>query len=92
MKLHIYALKDKDLGCYLNPVYDDRDVEVNGVALRRMLTVSEDINMLMKYKHKGFYELGIFDDETGEFAAHAPELIVDCDDILVKNKTYGKAK
>lgn len=90
MKLHIYTLRNKDLGCYCNPVYDDRDAEVNRIALVRLLSVSEDKALLMKYKHMSFYELGVFDDDTGEITAHTPELIIDCDDILVKNKTYGK--
>lgn len=82
MILQIYALKDKDLGCFNNPYYDTTVADNSAEQMRRHLSTAplEKVEVL---RHKVLYHLGSLDDESGVITANAaPDLLFDCDSVL----------
>ena len=84
MILQIYALKDKDLGCFNNPYYDDTLADNSAEQMRRFLSTA-DLEKVSQLRHKVLYHLGSLDDETGVIQHETvPVLLFDCDDVLDK--------
>lgn len=82
MILNIYALKDKELGCFLNPYYTDTTADNSAEHLRRFLS-NEELDKISKFRHKSLYWLGTFDDARGVVVAEKESrFLFDCDDVL----------
>lgn len=81
MRLTVICFKNKAIGAYTTPQFDDHDKEVISKTLARAIAVGEQ-EKIINYKYLSLYLLGYFDDETGIFDAVVPELLLDCDDLL----------
>lgn len=85
MLLHVICLRNKGLKCFCNPIFDDHEPEVFAKSLERFI-LSDDKGNANQYKKTAVYWIGTFNDETGEFKAIAPELLLDCDDVFAVRK------
>lgn len=82
MIIHLYAYKDKNLGCYTAPIpYEDEPEKLCTKIKRSVFSTSET-----KLAGKILVYLGSYDDETAEFAELSPFEVLDIDKILAERK------
>lgn len=80
--MNIYGVKDVAVNAFHMPMFFQSDkacVRALGDAVN---TPKED-NIYYKHpEHFDLYKIGVFDEETGVIAGHAPEFIVGCDSLV----------
>lgn len=82
MKSVVFAYKDKELGCTFELKTSNQSKEDVATGIKRLL-IKCDIKDVNTYVGKEVVVLGEYDDEAG-LTAYNPEVIVDCDEILLK--------
>lgn len=89
MKLAILMFRNKALGCYTAPIFDDHDPEV--VAKQFARSILSDKSLAAKYKNLDLYYFGDFDDESGNIKITDKVKLLDCDDLFnaAKEKKLG---
>lgn len=100
MKFNVVAFKNRDLGCFSKPAFDDRNLENIKTTCERSLKeglIKSEQATRLQFKNCAFMLIGTFDDETGVFENVADTCIVDCNQILcpeevVPNGNYSKEK
>ena len=91
MKKYVFAVRDKKLGAFGDPVFKVEDVEhVTEIAVRSLKDVP--VEQLGRVRDQALYYLGEFDDVKAEFSLlEHPEKICDYEDYLPRvEKADGK--
>lgn len=81
MELFIIIFKDEHLGCFTQPQFTDVEPLKAAKGLHRsLINAARDgkVQEYLKYEHLDMYNLGTFDDETGDVKMHNPVLLLDC--------------
>ena len=75
MTLKLVAYKDTKLNIFTHPIFFDGDRKNEEIIelFRRMCV---DPELPLTYFDYDIYELGSFDDKTGQFETHDPEFLV----------------
>lgn len=79
----IVVLKDKVSGQFMQPFF----VPAVGVAYRTLQDEAQRDKEFVVAKHPddfALYQLGTFNDETGELVAQAPSLLIECGALLTR--------
>lgn len=91
MTLNVYAIHDEKAALYMNPFF----FPTQGQALRAFNDLVNDSNSTV-YKHPEdyrLYHLGTYDDHTGTFTTHNPELVASANDfVAIKSVPLSIAK
>lgn len=85
MELYIIIFRDKSLGCFTQPQFTDVQPEKASLQLKRsLINAAKDgkAQDYLKYKTLDMYEMGTFDDETGEVNMKKPCLLLTCSDAI----------
>jgi hypothetical protein len=92
MKLYVYSVFDKAVNAYMQPFF----CRSTGEALRSFTDIINDTktNFHQHYVDFSLYELGEFDDNTGQFDAFnetkrivtGPEVLLIDDPVVVKDR------
>ena len=87
MKCYIYAFYNKKIGAFEKPIVNNWCKEDFTQLVIRDVLVSDNAAK-EKMIECQLYELGIYNDETGEFDVHKPEFIMSLD-TLIEGKKAG---
>lgn len=82
MKLYIYCYKDKKIGAYQAPKFDNQDKEHITESVIRSCAYFNDATEAAKARDLSLYYFGIYDDITAKFELVEPEKLVDLEDHI----------
>lgn len=77
MILNIIIFKNVEIDAFTQPQFIDVVPSKAAIQLIRSIKLADDPSKIRQYKHLKMYELGSFDDETGEIKTFDPVLLAD---------------
>ena len=94
MKLNVIIFKNLKIGVYTTPQFIDNEPDKAAIQLERSLTLNyeKEYDKIKQYEHLQMYDLGTFDDVTGEVDFHKPVLLLDCREHMLNLKQVYLAK
>lgn len=84
MICNVLIFKNKKLGAYTQPIFDDHNPDVAATQFGRSLVVNPDV--AKKYKGLSLYHIGTFDDTTAKITTIEPVMLIDCDDVIAQSE------
>lgn len=86
MILNVIIFKNVKIDCFTQPQFTDVEPAKAALQLARSLKINEDKEIDKKYQPLEMYDLGTFDDQTGECNLHDPELLLVCGSVIKARK------
>lgn len=94
MKLNVIIFKNLKVNAFTTPQFITEEPEIAGEQLARSLALNyeKDYDKLKSYEELQMFDLGTFDDVSGEVNFHKPTLILDCREHMLSLKQQVLAK